>query len=253
MIKTIILMFALICLGSAVSAENICSGDSCYYRGNLGISFDTAVCGNSLVETGEECDLSSIPTTSCSDRLGGKWSGEIKCSSSCKIDTSECSKNQGSRGGSQNSGSGGFAADDTEKIISLHIGKNKIEPRTIYISEADSEVFSLKLAEIGKDYIIINISSKYSFEERLNINEKRTLCIDGDGDPEVLLTLDSIDNNNSVIDFDFYNSLDTESPNNEKSLNFAWLLVFVVLAITGAAVILAITGRKKSSSAVTGN
>jgi hypothetical protein len=46
------------------------------------------VCGNSIIESGEECDSSDFGGASCVTR--GYDSGTLRCGSSCTFDTSEC-------------------------------------------------------------------------------------------------------------------------------------------------------------------
>jgi PGF-pre-PGF domain-containing protein len=47
----------------------------------------TPVCGNNIIEAGEDCDGTSI-TETCASK--GFQSGSLKCNSSCKFDKSEC-------------------------------------------------------------------------------------------------------------------------------------------------------------------
>ena len=52
----------------------------------------SAVCGNSIKESGEDCDGSDFGTATCSSL--GYDTGTLKCTSACKYDTSECAKTE---------------------------------------------------------------------------------------------------------------------------------------------------------------
>lgn len=49
-----------------------------------------AVCGDGILSQNEECDMDKFTITSCSSYNSNFDLGSLKCTSSCKIDTSEC-------------------------------------------------------------------------------------------------------------------------------------------------------------------
>ncbi|MBI2671557.1 S8 family serine peptidase [Candidatus Woesearchaeota archaeon] len=71
---------------------------------------DVVACGNSILETGEECEGSNLNGQGCSSK--GFSGGTLSCSSSCTFDTSACTtsssgSSSGGSGGSSGGGSGG--------------------------------------------------------------------------------------------------------------------------------------------------
>ncbi len=46
-------------------------------------------CGNKVLDDGEECDGLIVPKT-CAMQLGANYSGTMKCSTACKLDSTEC-------------------------------------------------------------------------------------------------------------------------------------------------------------------
>ena len=76
---------------------------------NLNLTINTlptiiTTCGNEIVESGEECDGTNLAGRSVND-CGTNWQGTIYCSSTCKIDYSNCAY-IGSSGGSGGGGGG---------------------------------------------------------------------------------------------------------------------------------------------------
>ncbi len=88
-----------LCDGNAFQGEATCRyhgyvrgvlncDDSCRINFSACESDTNAVCGNGVIEIGEECDIEPAPGLDC-ERLG-LGEGEITCSSSCTLDTSKC-------------------------------------------------------------------------------------------------------------------------------------------------------------------
>jgi len=73
------------------------------------IDFDARVagCGDSIVDSGEECDTSTLSGASCSTR--GFTSGTLSCTASCLFDTTACVLTNNSSGG----GGGGVSSKKT--------------------------------------------------------------------------------------------------------------------------------------------
>jgi len=108
----------------------------------------TAVCGNGVIESGEQCDGASLNGSSCATQ--GFAGGALSCSSSCTLNTSGCSVSlcgngvvdsgeqcDGSNLNSQTCASNGFAGGslscancvlNTTGCLSAVCGNGKIEP-----------------------------------------------------------------------------------------------------------------------------
>jgi hypothetical protein len=100
-------LFAFALAISFASAQNICNGDSCYNHGELNINFaQTALCGNDVIENTEQCDGANMNGLTCS--YLGYTSGVLKCSSSCTLDRSGCTYENGN-----NNNNNGFVTKTT--------------------------------------------------------------------------------------------------------------------------------------------
>ncbi len=53
------------------------------------VQTESFICGNGILETGEECDFENFTSQDCTEFSGYK-SGKIKCSESCVLDFSDC-------------------------------------------------------------------------------------------------------------------------------------------------------------------
>ncbi len=78
--RTFLLLFVLVASTVPVACDD--SGDSDTGTGQ-------AVCGNGIVEEGEQCDGTNLDSVSCSDL--GYGGGVLACTSECTFDTSGCS------------------------------------------------------------------------------------------------------------------------------------------------------------------
>src|SRR3989344_2665850 len=75
------------------------------------------VCGDSIVESPEQCDGSSLNGASCTTQ--GFTGGTLSCSSACEFDTSSCTS--GSSGGSSGGGGGGGGAPSSPSIPTTNV------------------------------------------------------------------------------------------------------------------------------------
>ncbi len=71
-----------------------------------------AVCGNGIVQTGEECDGAALNGQSCTTK--GFSGGTLSCSSRCTFDTSACAASSGS-----SSDQGGVVIPFVNKILQI--------------------------------------------------------------------------------------------------------------------------------------
>ena len=69
-----------------------------------------AVCGNGVLETGEQCDGSSLGGQSCASRSYS--GGELSCNSNCTFNTTACTISTGS----VNAGGGGYVSIITTQV-----------------------------------------------------------------------------------------------------------------------------------------
>lgn len=69
----------------------------------------SSLCGNGVIDSGEECDGSNLAGQSCSSR--GFSGGSLSCNSNCTINTSQCTSPPPSGGGG--GGGGGYVAPAT--------------------------------------------------------------------------------------------------------------------------------------------
>src|SRR3989338_3750174 len=81
------------------------------------------VCGDSIVESPEECDSSSLNGASCTTQ--GFTGGTLSCSSACEFNTSQCTSGSsgGSSGGSGGGGGGGGGIVSTPSTNAVFSGK----------------------------------------------------------------------------------------------------------------------------------
>jgi hypothetical protein len=67
-------------------ATELTGGESCSL-------LEPLLCGNAEIDAGEDCDLATAITATCSSVTGGtKTYGSISCAADCSFDTSDCSK-----------------------------------------------------------------------------------------------------------------------------------------------------------------
>jgi hypothetical protein len=64
---------------------------------NFNLSTGPSVCGNSQVESGEQCDLANLDGQDCQDR--GYSSGTLSCTANCTFNTGNCRSSGGGGGG----------------------------------------------------------------------------------------------------------------------------------------------------------
>lgn len=130
------------------------------------------LCGDSVIDLGEECDginLAGRSTTDC----GEGWTGIISCSSTCQIDYSNCdivaTSNPSSSSGSSSSSS---RSSSDSKEGTIHI---------VSTSQINNGITKTLMNE---DYVEFDILNKGSAE-------KHTITIDGIGINFVTLTIAS--------------------------------------------------------------
>ncbi len=94
----------------------LASGVNAYYKGQFQVyfgSYKEPVCGNGIIELGEQCDGSDLGEVTCQDL--GFDSGTLACQETCIYDTSNCAYNplSPSTGGTGGGGGGGTSHSAT--------------------------------------------------------------------------------------------------------------------------------------------
>lgn len=122
-LSLIIVLFVLVFSVVSVFAVPVSDGlqQTGSYEGNLDVGSasdgtviisgpgqDTVnLCGNWIINTGEQCDKLNLNGQTCASRLGSGYSGTLSCNSECNFDASGCyySQSNGTNGGSTDGGS----------------------------------------------------------------------------------------------------------------------------------------------------
>jgi len=116
-----------------------------------------AICGNDVVETGEDCDGSDLNGGTCVSE--GYVSGTLSCSGSCGYVTSVCLTSSGTPGTSGGGGGGGtvtpavnvssikISAIPGDLVVSVVVGKE--EKREVYIKNLGTSKVVLQLKTSG--------------------------------------------------------------------------------------------------------
>jgi len=107
------------------------------YASTQQASTRSSVCGNSVVETGEQCDESNLNGASCASR--GFTSGVLSCSASCTFNTSSCTSGGGGGGG----GGGGFTPLVSNITVNL---SGKAYPKSIVTILKDAQIVTTVVA-----------------------------------------------------------------------------------------------------------
>jgi hypothetical protein len=77
-----------------------CSASTCRYDASSCTNAPSAVCGNGKLEAGELCDGEDWSWRSCTDYWSGYTGGQLHCDqATCKVDTSQCTRCDGTRCG----------------------------------------------------------------------------------------------------------------------------------------------------------
>ncbi len=91
-LNTIFFVIVIFLLGSIFGFYNVQAKTT-----NIGATVQIRVCGNGVIETGEQCDGSALGGQTCVSR--GFTGGSLSCNSDCTFNTSSCTSGGGGGGG----------------------------------------------------------------------------------------------------------------------------------------------------------
>src|SRR3989338_4007834 len=103
------------------------------------------VCGDSIVESPEQCDGSSLNGASCTTQ--GFTGGSLYCSSACEFNTSSCTS--GSSGGSGGGGGGGGGGGIVSAPSTSAVFSGKAYPGSTVTLLKDAQIAATTIA--GQD------------------------------------------------------------------------------------------------------
>ena len=117
-----------------------CDEVTCAESNLVGLTVNNVpVCGDSLVESDEECDLSNLDDKSCSSF--DYDSGSLSCDS-CSFDYSSCVITLSAPSGSPSGGGGTSIKDEFEEVVKkeVKIEEKKVEEKSKLESEDENEI-----------------------------------------------------------------------------------------------------------------
>ena len=129
-----------------VNNNKPCAGGYC----SNGVCVEGTLCGNGIVEEGEQCDISSFGDVKNCNQYPNFIGGTLKCTSTCKIDTSGCISTPANITIATNTTSG-----NAESVLVIVAGIGNIQP-TANAEQAKELVF-------GKDNSVNDYYNKASF------------------------------------------------------------------------------------------
>lgn len=103
----------------------------------------SSVCGNGILETGEQCDGSALAGQTCASR--GYASGTLTCNSNCTFNTSGCSSGGGGGGG------GGSYVPLPQTTVNF---SGKAYPKSTVTLLKDAQVAATTIAEADANFSI---------------------------------------------------------------------------------------------------
>ena len=177
------------------------------YSGRLGI---LKYCGNSIIDSGEECDGTNLNSQTCSTQ--GYATGTLTCTSTCSFNTAGCTAAQTteeesiSPGGSYSGTSKSITKLSTTKAINIQ--KGKLEALTT----AQDVTFKIKgndhivdIKQITQDTVKLWIYSLWIYSEPieiiLQVGKRANVDLDNDGWADVRTELRGIKNSHAFLYF----------------------------------------------------
>jgi len=172
------------------------------YAGRLGI---LKSCGNSLVESGEECDNNNLNGETCLAR--GYGGGSLRCSSACLFDTSGCTAQETVTGGaaSGTAGASGHLETDTvaaKSVYALQIAGGELKAFTPDKSgrfSLKNREYLLDIKEVTETSVriwLLHINATNDVETKTEIDLSsgayRSLDLDSDGKNDLLIEVKGI-------------------------------------------------------------
>lgn len=105
------------------------------------------VCGNGVLESGEQCDGSNLNGKSCSTQ--GFSGGTLSCNSNCTFNTSACTSGSGGGGGGGGGGWGGYIAPATGVTFS-----GRAYPKSTITVLKDAQIAATTIADANANFSV---------------------------------------------------------------------------------------------------
>lgn len=176
------------------------------YSGRFGI---LKYCGNSIVDSGEDCDGTNLNGKTCSTQ--GYSSGSLACNSDCSFDTSRCTPHPPSVRENIPSGTYSGASPSPTKfssVTSVDVSKGELAVLTTaqsasFIKKGTKYIVDLK--ELGEDFVRVWVYSpdpdKISepIQAIISVGKRANIDLYGDGFADISIELRGIKNNNAFL------------------------------------------------------
>ena len=172
---------------AVVTSSTECSNMLMDNQATLTLNAQASLCGNGLINTGEQCDGSNLAGATCKS-IGYK-TGTLSCSSTCRFDTSGCSGSSGGGSGGGSTGGGTFQEnyelnfteanpltitwgrydvltfkDCKEQIKNIQFTKLDLKTATIKIVPSNKEYELKKNVELG-----INLDNELGYDLKITL------------------------------------------------------------------------------------
>jgi hypothetical protein len=134
-----ILLFTAIVLGAGAFFSKSALADS---QGTVTITVKLSVCGNGILEGGEECDGSDLNGLTCIDF--GYNGGTLTCNPDCTFNTSNCFRRGGGGGG------GGYVPPTETKVVLV----GRAYPKSIVTILKDAQIVTTTIADANADFLV---------------------------------------------------------------------------------------------------
>jgi hypothetical protein len=137
-----ILLFTAIVLGAGAFFSKSALADS---QGTVTITVKLSVCGNGILEGGEECDGSDLNGLTCIDF--GYNGGTLTCNHDCTFNTSNCFR----RGGGGGGGGGVYVPPPAETKV---VFTGRAYPKSIVTLLKDAQIAATTIADANANFSI---------------------------------------------------------------------------------------------------
>jgi len=187
-----------VCGNNIVELGEECESDSnCTETGGHCEACVCYTCGDNVVDPGEECDGTDLAGETCISK--GFDSGTLSCLSDCSgYDTSDCRREPAAPSG------GGRLIGYIGKTY--NVGE---EPFTVILYAGDKIVFivdgvrhTAQIYMFGDSYIILSIASSVE-KIRVDLGETETIDVNNDNIDDLLITLNDVSANSADLTFQY--------------------------------------------------
>jgi len=176
----------LTCQSWGFNGGTLTCSASCAYNTSQCISNTPAICGNSIIDPGEQCDGTNLGSQSCSTL--GFSGGSLSCNTSCQLVTGLCTGGSGgSLGGDQGGLSGSGDGDTSTSTPDLPADEEEQQP-LVPTDQTRGRLMSLLGRRGAAVYWVGSDGKKYVFPD-----EKTYLSWFNDFDDVDYVTLSELD------------------------------------------------------------